>query len=72
VRHEGAYRGPFTRRTLNPILTVGNLWDPVTDSDGAVKVASVLPNKPAADQPQVPYRLGHLRVGDRRGGRSRR
>ena len=44
VRDEDAYRGPFTTRTANPVLVVGNLWDPATNYDGAVTVASLLPN----------------------------
>ncbi len=44
VRDEDAYRGPFTRRTANPVLVVGNYWDPATNYAGAVKVASLMPN----------------------------
>lgn len=44
VRDEDSYTGPFTRRTANPVLVVGSLWDPATNYDGAVKVASLLPN----------------------------
>jgi pimeloyl-ACP methyl ester carboxylesterase len=44
VRDEDAYTGPFTRRTVNPVLVVGNLWDPATNFDGAVKAAALLPN----------------------------
>ncbi len=44
VRDEDSFRGPFTRRTANPLLVVGNYWDPATNYDGAVKVASLLPN----------------------------
>jgi pimeloyl-ACP methyl ester carboxylesterase len=44
VRDEDAYTGPFTRHTVNPVLVVGNLWDPATNFDGAVKAASLLPN----------------------------
>ena len=44
VRDEDTYRGPFTRRTVNPVLVVGNYWDPATNYDGAVKAASLLPN----------------------------
>jgi pimeloyl-ACP methyl ester carboxylesterase len=38
------YLGPFTHRTAEPVLVVGNLWDPATPYQGAVKAASLLPN----------------------------
>jgi pimeloyl-ACP methyl ester carboxylesterase len=38
------YMGPFNRRTANPVLVVGNLFDPATRYEGAVKAASLLPN----------------------------
>ncbi len=41
---EDNYRASFTRRTVNPVLVVGNYWDPATNYDNAVKVASMLPN----------------------------
>jgi pimeloyl-ACP methyl ester carboxylesterase len=41
---EDAYRGAFTHRTVNPVLVVGDYWDPATNYDNAVKVASMLPN----------------------------
>jgi hypothetical protein len=44
VRDEDAYRGPFTRRTVNPVLVVGDYYDPATNYLGAVKAASLLPN----------------------------
>ncbi len=44
VRDEDAYAGPFTHCTVNPLLVVGNYWDPATNYDGAVKAASLLPN----------------------------
>ena len=44
ARDEDAYRGPFTRRTVAPVLVVGNRWDPATPYEGAVKAASLLPN----------------------------
>jgi pimeloyl-ACP methyl ester carboxylesterase len=44
VRDEDAYRGPFNRRTVSPILVVGNKWDPRTNYEGAVKASSLLPN----------------------------
>jgi pimeloyl-ACP methyl ester carboxylesterase len=40
----GVYRGPFNRRTAAPVLVIGNLWDPVTSYNSAVKVAGMLPN----------------------------
>lgn len=43
ARDEDAHRGPFTRRTTNPVLVVGNLWDPATNYDSAAKVARQLP-----------------------------
>lgn len=43
VRDEDAYRGPFTRRTENPVLVVGNYWDPATSYQGAVTTARLLP-----------------------------
>jgi pimeloyl-ACP methyl ester carboxylesterase len=43
VRDEDAYTGPFTRRTQNPVLVVGNLWDPATNYDNAVATAALLP-----------------------------
>lgn len=39
-----AFRGPFNRSTANPILVVGNYWDPATNYAGAVAAASLLPN----------------------------
>ena len=44
ARDEDRYRGPFTRRTGNPVLVVGNYWDPATNYFGAVRVARLLPN----------------------------
>ena len=43
VRDEDAYLGPFTARTANPVLVVGNYWDPATNYDGAVAAAALLP-----------------------------
>lgn len=39
-----SYRGVFTKRTVNPVLVVGNYWDPATNYSGAQKAASLLPN----------------------------
>ena len=44
VKDEDAYTGPFNRATANPLLVVGNLWDPSTAYEGAVAAAEVLPN----------------------------
>lgn len=41
---EDSYKGPFTRRTQNPMLVVGNYWDPATNYVGAKKVAKLMPN----------------------------
>jgi pimeloyl-ACP methyl ester carboxylesterase len=44
VRDEDAYTGPFNRRTVAPVLVVGNYWDPATNYQGAVSSAALLPN----------------------------
>jgi pimeloyl-ACP methyl ester carboxylesterase len=44
AQDEDAYRGPFDHRTAAPVLVVGDLWDPATSYDNAVKVAGLLPN----------------------------
>ena len=41
---EDAYRGTFTHTTANPILFVGNYWDPATNYQGAVAAAKLAPN----------------------------
>lgn len=38
------YMGPFTARTANPVLVVGNYYDPATRYQGAVTVSHLLPN----------------------------
>jgi hypothetical protein len=38
------YLGPFTKATANPVLVVGNLFDPATRYEGAQTVAGLLPN----------------------------
>lgn len=38
------YTGPFTAHTANPVLVVGNNFDPATRYQGAVTVAGLLPN----------------------------
>jgi len=40
----GRYTGPFTAQTANPVLVVGNYFDPATRYEGAQTVASLLPN----------------------------
>jgi pimeloyl-ACP methyl ester carboxylesterase len=37
------YLGPFDRITANPVLVVGNRWDPATRYEGAVIVHNLLP-----------------------------
>ena len=44
VRDEDAYRGGFSHVTANPVLVVGNYWDPATNYAGAVAAARLLPN----------------------------
>ncbi|MDN5763064.1 MAG: alpha/beta hydrolase [Microlunatus sp.] len=44
VRDPDSYRGPFTRHTAEPVLVVGNYWDPATNYAGAVTAASLLPS----------------------------
>ncbi|MGH9723235.1 MAG: alpha/beta hydrolase [Bryobacteraceae bacterium] len=38
------YIGPFNRYTTNPVLVIGNLFDPATRYESAVAVANLLPN----------------------------
>jgi len=40
----GRYAGPFTAQTANPVLVIGNLYDPATRYEGAVTVSHLLPN----------------------------
>lgn len=42
--NNGRYMGPFTAQTANPVLVVGNLYDPATRYQGAQKAAALLPN----------------------------
>jgi hypothetical protein len=37
------YMGPFNHRTANPVLVVGNQFDPATPYSGAVAVSQLLP-----------------------------
>jgi pimeloyl-ACP methyl ester carboxylesterase len=38
------YMGPFNKQTANPVLVVGNQFDPATRYQGAVTVSNLLPN----------------------------
>jgi TAP-like protein len=38
------YTGPFTRTTANPVLVIGNVFDPATRYEGAVTASTLLPN----------------------------
>jgi pimeloyl-ACP methyl ester carboxylesterase len=38
------YLGPFDHETSNPVLVIGNLYDPATRYEGAVTVHGLLPN----------------------------
>ena len=40
----GRYTGPFTAWTANPVLVIGNYFDPATRYEGAQTVAALLPN----------------------------
>ena len=40
----GRFTGPFTASTSNPVLVVGNYFDPATRYEGAQTVAGLLPN----------------------------
>jgi pimeloyl-ACP methyl ester carboxylesterase len=44
VRDEDAYRGPFNRRTIAPVLVVGSYWDPATNYQESVSSSKLLPN----------------------------
>jgi pimeloyl-ACP methyl ester carboxylesterase len=44
AQDQAVYRGPFDHRTSAPVLVIGDLWDPATSYDSAVKVARMLPN----------------------------
>ena len=41
---EDSYRGSFDHPTANPVLVVGNYWDPATNYSGAVAASQVMPN----------------------------
>ncbi len=38
------YRGPYDAMTANPVLIIGNLYDPATRYEGAVAARALLPN----------------------------
>lgn len=38
------YTGPFTAETANPVLVIGNFYDPATPYEGAEALRSLLPN----------------------------
>jgi pimeloyl-ACP methyl ester carboxylesterase len=42
-RDTDRYLGPFTERTANPVLVIGNRYDPATRYQGAVKASQLLP-----------------------------
>lgn len=44
AKDEDAYRGPFTKRTVSPLLFIGNTWDPATNYRSAVKAQALAPN----------------------------
>ena len=44
AQDQDVYRGPFDHRTSAPVLVIGDLWDPATSYNSAVKVARMLPN----------------------------
>ena len=44
ARDEDVFRGPFTHRTVAPVLVVGTKWDPATNYEGAVAAARLQPN----------------------------
>ena len=44
AKDEDTYRGPFTKKTVNPMLVVGNFYDPATNYAGAQKVSKLMPN----------------------------
>jgi pimeloyl-ACP methyl ester carboxylesterase len=44
AKDDDRYIGPFNRFTANPVLVVGNRFDPATPYSGAVTAAGLLPN----------------------------
>ncbi len=43
-RDRDRYTGPFTATTANPVLVIGNFYDPATRYEGAQALRSLLPN----------------------------
>jgi len=43
-RDRDRYTGPFTAETANPVLVIGNFYDPATRYEGAQALRSLLPN----------------------------
>ena len=43
VRDEDAYQGPFTKRTIKPLLYIGNFWDPATNYDASLSASARMP-----------------------------
>jgi len=41
---DGRYGGDFMSNTTNPVLVIGNLYDPATKYEGAIAARSLLPN----------------------------
>lgn len=44
VTDPARYQGPYDAHTANPVLVIGNLYDPATRYEGAQAVRSLLPN----------------------------
>lgn len=40
---KSAYTGPFNRRTANPVLFIGNYWDPATHYENSLSANQLLP-----------------------------
>ena len=43
-RDRDRYEGPFDHHTVNPVLVIGNLYDPATRYEGAQTLRGLLPN----------------------------
>lgn len=44
IRDRDRYVGPFDAETANPVLVIGNLYDPATRYEGATTLRGILPN----------------------------
>ena len=44
AKDEDAYRGTFSKRTVAPVLIVGNVHDPATNYSGALETKALMPN----------------------------